>query len=154
MVFLTFFRESLTFSADGSGLSRNKRFRLGNGQPLHEPAEFLQRELFEIFFASRPLEPFLRQAFVYDFCWSVREFARQLFSLLPSGSPQLPSLDGHSCLRLTLLTVVRVVDLRQLVVAYVGRISLKREPQVNKPAVRALNYYLYKNFRHSTHTGI
>ena len=35
------------------------------------------------------------------------------------------------------LTVVRVVDLRQLVVAYVGRISLKREPQVNKPAVRA-----------------
>ena len=29
MVFLTFFRESLTFSADGSGLSRNKRFRLG-----------------------------------------------------------------------------------------------------------------------------
>ena len=52
------------------------------------------------------------------------------------------------------LTVVRVVDLRQLVVAYVGRISLKREPQVNKPAVRALNYYLYKNFRHSTHTGI
>ena len=64
MVFLTFFRESLTFSADGSGLSRNKRFRLGNGQPLHEPAEFLQRELFEIFFASRPLEPFLRQAFV------------------------------------------------------------------------------------------
>ena len=51
-------------------------------------------------------------------------------------------------------TVVRVVDLRQLVVAYVGRISLKREPQVNKPAVRALNYYLYKNFRHSTHTGI
>ena len=64
------------------------------------------------------------------------------------------SLDGHSCLRLTLLTVVRVVDLRQLVVAYVGRISLKREPQVNKPAVRALNYYLYKNFRHSTHTGI
>ena len=52
------------------------------------------------------------------------------------------------------LTVVRVVDLRQLVVAYVGRISLKREPQVNKPAVRASNYYLYKNFRHSTHTGI
>ena len=91
---------------------------------------------------------------IYDFCSSVREFARQLFSLLPSGSPQLPSLDGHSCLRLTLLTVVRVVDLRQLVVAYVGRISLKREPQVNKPAVRALNYCLYKNFRHSTHTGI
>lgn len=54
----------------------------------------------------------------------------------------------------TFVTVVRVVDLRQLVVAYVGRISLKREPQVNKPAVRALNYYLYKNFRHSTHTGI
>ena len=64
------------------------------------------------------------------------------------------SLAEHSCLRLTLLTVVRVVDLRQLVVAYVGRISLKREPQANKPAVRALNYYLYKNFRHSTHTGI
>ena len=41
-----------------------------------------------------------------------------------------------------------------IVVAYVGRISLKREPQVNKPAVRALNYYLYKDFRHSTHTGI
>ena len=91
---------------------------------------------------------------LYDFCSSVREFARQLFSLLPSGSPQLLSLDGHSCLRLTLLTVMRIVDLRQLVVAYVGRISLKREPQVNKPAVRALNYYLYKNFLHSTHTGI
>ncbi|MDY6180929.1 MAG: hypothetical protein SPI15_08750 [Candidatus Faecousia sp.] len=26
--------------------------------------------------------------------------------------------------------------------------------KINKPAVRALNYYLYKNFRHSTHTGI
>ena len=88
---------------------------------------------------------------------SVRRFGSlpaRLFSLLPSGSPQLLSLDGHSCLRLTLLTVVRVVDLRQLVVAYVGRISLKREPQANKPAVRAFNYYLYKNFRHSTHTGI
>ena len=47
---------------------------------------------------------------------------------------------------ITLLTVVRVVDLRQLVVAYVGRISLKREPQVNKPAVRAFNDYLYKIF--------
>ena len=26
--------------------------------------------------------------------------------------------------------------------------------KINKPAVRALNYYLYKNFRYSTHTGI
>ena len=64
MVFLTFFRESLTFSADGSGLSRNKRFRLGNGQPLHEPAEFLLRKLPQLRFVSRPLEPFLRQALV------------------------------------------------------------------------------------------
>ena len=52
------------FSADGSGLSRNKRFRLRNGQPLHEPAELLLCELFQLRFISRPLEPFLRQALV------------------------------------------------------------------------------------------
>ena len=51
-------------SADRSGLSANKRFRLGNGQPLHEPAEFLLRELFQLRFVSGPLEPFLCQALV------------------------------------------------------------------------------------------
>ena len=52
------------FSANGSGLSRNKRFRLGNGQSLHEPAEFLQGKLLQIPLASRPLESFFRQALV------------------------------------------------------------------------------------------
>ena len=64
LFFLTFFRESLSFSADGFGLSRNKRFPLGNGQPLHEPEKFLQRKLLPILFASWPLEPFLRQTLV------------------------------------------------------------------------------------------
>ena len=63
--FSSLFQENTDFfSADGSGLSRNKRFRLGNGQPLHEPAKFLQGKLLQIPFASRPLEPLLRQALV------------------------------------------------------------------------------------------
>lgn len=64
MVFFSFSGKHRFFSADGSGLSRNKCFRLGNGQPLHEPAEFLQCKLLQIPFASRPLEPLLRQALV------------------------------------------------------------------------------------------
>ena len=52
------------FSADGSGLSRNKRFRLGNGQPLHEPAEFLLRKLLQLRLIPWPLEPLFRQALV------------------------------------------------------------------------------------------
>ena len=68
-----FFSESLTFSADGSGFSRNKRFPLGNGQLLYEPAEFLLRKLLELLLVSRLLEPFLRQALVQQDILSVND---------------------------------------------------------------------------------
>ena len=64
LVFFPFLGKHRFFSADGSGLSRNKRFCLANGQSLHEPAKFLQGKLLQIPFASRPLEPLLRQALV------------------------------------------------------------------------------------------
>ena len=44
-------------SADRSGLPWNKRFRLGDGQPLHEPAEFLLRKLLQLRLIPWPLEP-------------------------------------------------------------------------------------------------
>ena len=55
-----------------------------------------------------------------DFCSSVREFARQHFPLT-SGFLQIPSHDGHPCLRLTLPAAERVVVLHHLVVALAGR---------------------------------
>ena len=57
-----FFQKTTGFSSDSSRLSRNKRFPLGNGQPLHEPAKFLLRKFLQLYLASWPLEPFFRQA--------------------------------------------------------------------------------------------
>lgn len=61
---LRFFQKTTGFSADGSGLSWNKRLCPVNGQPLHKPAKFLQRKLFQLCLVLWPLEPLFRQALV------------------------------------------------------------------------------------------
>ena len=135
MVFLTFSRESLTFSADGAGFSRNKRLCLRNGQPLHEPAEFLQCNLLQILFASRPLEPFLRQALVQqDISRTVP--IQRFDAICPPSSEQiqrclihfLAELGLHQCGQTVYLLAHVRIAAGNVIVLYAAEIKHGRVP--------------------------
>ena len=59
---------------------------------------------------------------ICGFCPLAREFAlRRTFQPPQSGSLQIPSRDGHPCLRLTVPATESVVDFHHQVVAHAGR---------------------------------
>ena len=85
---------------------------------------------------SRPSQVSL----ICDFCSSARNFAHRELFIPQSGFLQIPSRDGHPCLRLMLPTTKRIVDFHHQVIAHAGRTNLKWQVPWHLPFLSYMRY--------------